>query len=533
MSTATTSQSARSPGISGQSSDPSHAEIAEFCAQFVDDPLGWLWAAYPWGEEGPLEEDQPYTWQQDMAGEMGHELSKPDSQRLSVFRQARKSGHDTGKSTYIGQVPVGWGLATMAGSKVLVTAVTDAQLVTRTAPEAHKWLAMCPAMRSVFKAQQTTITSKDPKYPDWKATFLPNSEDNPTAFQGWHNRRNRLVVAIDEASGVPRNIFKGIDESMLDKETQVIVIVTGNPNFNEGYFYDIFGRFRQYWFVGTLDSRDIPSANMTEINRLMDIYGEDGDTFRTRVKGEFPVHSSIEFISPALLLKCQEREAVSHPSDPLIVGIDVASSGINRTIVAHRKGWDCRTLKPKKMDYTIDMQKLAFQLADYFELLARETGHPPDAVFVDIGNIGSELVNQMHRLGVNVTGVQFGGEATEDARFANKRAEMIYNLREAMMLGIAFDADDDEMEVEFCRVKGDTTLKGQIILQSKKTMDTPMDLLDAYALTYAAPVTCHRAGHLNRFELMKQSAEQAHQDTHRGKKQVPGDFESLYGGRDR
>lgn len=66
--------------------------IIEFLAEFTHDPVGFVWAAYPWGE-GELEGQEPQKWQLEELGYIRDGLKTPNQ----VIQEVVASGHGIGK----------------------------------------------------------------------------------------------------------------------------------------------------------------------------------------------------------------------------------------------------------------------------------------------------------------------------------------------------------------------------------------------------------------------------------------------------
>ena len=62
-------------------------ELAEFVSGFYSDPLGFVLAAYPWGEPGPLERyDGPDEWQREHLTAIGLEVAEREITREELGR---------------------------------------------------------------------------------------------------------------------------------------------------------------------------------------------------------------------------------------------------------------------------------------------------------------------------------------------------------------------------------------------------------------------------------------------------------------
>ena len=66
----------------------------------------------------------------------------------------------------------------------------------------------------------------------------------------------------------------------------------------------------------------------------------------TRVRGEFPTASALQFIPTDLVEDAMTREIVRQPNDPLILGVDVARFGDDCSVLYARRGLDARSILP-------------------------------------------------------------------------------------------------------------------------------------------------------------------------------------------
>jgi len=131
------------------------------------------------------------------------------------------------------------------------------------------------------------------------------------------------------------------------------------------------------------------------------------------------------------------------------------------------------------------------RLADLVAVEIRN--HQPDAVFIDAGQ-GQGVIDRLRQLGHPVMEVPFGGRALNNGRFANRRAEMWYAVRDWLMAGgcLCRQGDWNRLRSELCAPSYSFDAAGRIVLESKdairERLGTSPDLADALALTFAAPV---------------------------------------------
>src|SRR5947209_8274196 len=115
------------------------AQLAEVISSFAVDPLGYSIFAFPWNTPGTALDGHvgPRRWQREVMREIGDHLSDPAT-RFQPLRLAVASGHGAGKSAAIAMI-ANWALDTCPDCRVVITANTEGQLLTKTVPELIKW----------------------------------------------------------------------------------------------------------------------------------------------------------------------------------------------------------------------------------------------------------------------------------------------------------------------------------------------------------------------------------------------------------
>lgn len=466
-------------------------QLVDDMDSFRHDPLGYALYAFPWGEGSLSAVDGPRAWQREVMDAIGAHLRNPET-RHQPCRIARASGHGIGKSALISMI-VKWALDTFDDTKVMITANTESQLLTKTSPEIQKWSNLS-VTADWFKPTATALISTVPGHAaNWRADLNTWSATNTEAFAGLHNEGKRLVLIFDEASGIHAKVWEVALGALTDANTEIIFLAFGNPTLNTGAFREIFGRHRSLWNTKQIDSRTVEGTNKKYLDELVSTYGIDSDIVRVRVLGQFPSASSMQFIGQDSVDAARERE-LGHTlgSDPVIFGVDCARFGDDHSTLAIRCGRDARS-RPWKRWHHQDAMTLAGDIA-------LEASHwKPDAIFVDAGNIGAAVVDRLRQLGVeNVFEVWFGSTRVREAnwqgstriRVANKRAEMWTNMRHWLEGGCIPDEQviaDDLVGPEY-GFNGDQA----VMLEKKEHMKArglaSPDDGDALACTFAEPV---------------------------------------------
>lgn len=464
-------------------------QLTQDISQYQDDPLGFVLYSFTW-ETGELENSPgPRKWQKEILAEVGRQLKKSKIVRIAIA-----SGHGIGKTCLTAMIQL-WALSTMVGTKGQCTANTGQQLKTKTWAELSKWHRLC-INKDWFEVTATSIFSSQEKYKlEWRSDQAIWRENRTEAFAGFHNYDKRILIILDEASGIPQPIWDTVEGFFLDKDTEIICLAFGNPLQNSGGFYEIFkeeeNRLAEglppIWKTYHIDSREVEGVNLSETQKMIDLHGEDSDYVKTRVRGLFPNASSVQFIPSELCMEARKRKPTATAYDPLVCGIDFAMSGNANCVFYFRRGLDGKSIPPE----IIPGKEIhdATRLAEIScEILAKRK---PDMVFGDKGAMGGPVMDIIRRMGFNIIPINFGGEPLDKSRYYNKSAEMAMLKKQWLMDGGAI-WDDPRIQDDMTQREYGTTLKGQLKLETKDEMksrglDSP-DIDDALNLTFAFPV---------------------------------------------
>jgi hypothetical protein len=409
------------------------------------------------------------------------------------LRIARASGHGIGKSALIGML-VKWALDTCPDTRVIVTANTEAQLRTKTAPELGKWSRL--SLTSAWFRQSATamIATMPGREKSWRCDLVTWSESNTEAFAGLHNQGKRIVLVFDEASGIADKVWEVALGALTDADTEIIWLAFGNPTHADGAFRECFGRYRALWHTAQIDARDVEGTNKAYLGELVRTFGEDSDIARVRVRGLFPSASAMQFIGQRDIDAALSRETPAVAgSEPVVFGVDCARYGDDESVLAIRCGSDARSRAWQAWRAT-DAMHLAGDIA-----IAVQRWQP-DAIMVDAGNIGAAIVDRLRQLvgDVPVIEVWFGGQG-RDAELepgvavhtANKRAEIWTRMRAWLRHGALPDVArlrDDLTGPTYGFAADDTRVRLERKVEMKRRGLPSPDWADALACTFAETV---------------------------------------------
>ena len=215
-----------------------------------------------------------------------------------------------------------------------------------------------------------------------------------------------------------------------------------------------------------------------------------------------PRIGDLQFMPTDLVEAAMERETPAHdPSDPLVIGVDVARHGSNETVIYPRIGYDARSFAPKPGNGRyrgLDIHQTTGRVIEVVRAF-RATGKEVDALFVDEGGVGAGVLDNLRHLGYPVHGVQFGGRCIDARTYRFKVDEMWGRMREAMprfVLPGKTDPSGLDLKTQLTqREFGYTRVGDKINLESKDDMQERLggeavapDIADALACTFAMDV---------------------------------------------
>lgn len=459
-------------------------------ADLYADPHGFVLAAFPWGEPGPLKDHEgPDKWQAELLERIGKQVRAhgfDGKHPVPPIRAAISSGHGIGKSVMAAWL-VCWIMSTRPHAQGTVTANTYTQLDTKTWAAVKRWMGLC-ITRDWFEAGDKRLYHKAHK-DSWFCAPQSSKEENSEAFAGQHAADSTSFYIFDEDSGIPDKVHEVAEGGLTDGEPMIFLF--GNCTRTTGHFHRAcFGAQRGLWQPTVVDSRSSRFTNKEQIEEWIQTYGEDSDFVRVRVKGIPPRASDAQFIDQERVLLAQKRQVAVLPDEPLVVGVDMAWGGDDDNVIRFRRGLDARTIPPIRVrgELTRDPQVMVTRLAD---VLSRDWGgQMVHTLFLDSAGIAGPVGARLRALGFkNVQEVNFGADSPDD-KCRYMRDYMWARMKDWLLVG-AIDADE-QLEADLTGPGTRPDLRQRVWLESKEDMkkrgvDSPDDG-DALALTFAAPI---------------------------------------------
>jgi len=445
--------------------------LTQDMARFYDDPVGFVYYAFNWGQGELAESEGPDTWQIELLESIGSKLrADPDCN----IREATASGHGIGKTAVTAWLCL-WAMSTRPHLSGVATANTMSQLSTKTWRELALWYKRA-VNRHWFKWSATKFWHvKEPE--TWYMSAEPNTEHNSEAFAGRHSKYKLII--FDEASAIPDAIWSVTEGAMTDPRS--IWCVFGNPTRADGRFRACFESDSKRWTSRHVDSRTAKMTNKAELNEWIAAYGLDSDFVRIRILGQFPRFGAMQFISTADVERAMLTEL---PIEawlmlPTVIGVDVARYGDDVSAIAIRQG---RKLHEIRRFRELNTMQLAAEVVDAMKKYA-----PVAAVFVDGVGVGAGVVDRLQMLGHPVIEVNGGATAFDDTTFYNHTAEMWSRMRD--WIKGADIPNDPDIRIQLISREYYHDDKERIRLERKKDLkkrgQASPDLADALAHTFA------------------------------------------------
>jgi hypothetical protein len=463
--------------VAGRAVNPER-ELERRIADYFYDPLGFVYFAFDWDSPPLSETGGPDEWQIDVLNLIGQQLKHEDANDQMPVKISVSSGHGIGKSAEMCWIILWW-MSTRPKSPIVVTANTGDQLEQKTWRELAVWHERA-INAHWFEHTATAFYAKEDKK-RWRANATVWNEDRPAAFAGTHDRSGAGVLYLfDEASEIPPSIFETSEGAMTDPGA--LWVIFGNPTSPTGPFVDTFKKDSP-WLSRKIDSRTCRLPNKKLLEQWEKLHGEDSDFFRVRVRGEFPRQSAQNFIGVQMVddAMARTREECSDEG-PAIMGVDIARAGQNMNCAVLRKGRQVKEIRRWSAPDTTQT----------VEMIARlEAEWRPDAVVVDGAGVGGPVIDRLrHERNFKVIEEQGGRMADDKEKFANRKSELWYRMKEFLVYGML--PPDEGLKRELISVTYDHNAKDQLVIASKKEtvkkMRASPDAADALSLTFGPKV---------------------------------------------
>ena len=307
-----------------------------------------------------------------------------------------------------------------------------------------------------------------------------NEEEQKATLSGNH-AENMLIIG-DEASGIPDKVFEPLEDTLTQANNWCILIF--NPHRRAGFAIDTQynDRISKQWCQLQWNAEESDMVDKEHIQNMIERFGKDSDQYRVGVLGLPPLGGDGVLIPWEWAYDATMREIDDDKTMPVILGVDVARHGNDKTVVCARRGM-------KVLDFH------TFSGLDTVEVAQKVLGYYYDynakAVFVDGIGVGAGVYDQLRQFINTAYNVEVSRKASNEEKFVGLRDELWWRLRERFEAGtIALPKNCPDLVEELTCVKYDTeSSRGKIKVESKKEIKKKLggrstDYADALALTF-------------------------------------------------
>lgn len=318
---------------------------------------------------------------------------------------------------------------------------------------------------------------------------------DPAAFQGIHARY--VLVIIDEACGVPKEIWDAVDSIATNADARILAI--GNPDDPSSHFATVC-KPGSGWNVIHLDGLESPNFTGEPVPADLSVmllskewvedkkarWGEGSSLYVAKVRGVFPEDAEDGVVPLSWVRRCQGKEANPQEGELVQLGVDVGAGG-DFTSIREVRG---RRAGRVWRDHSRDPQEVVGKII----LAIHETG----ATVVKIDSIGigwgiMGWLDDKRGQGVHnarVVGVNVGEVSTDPSRFPRLRDQIWWEIGRELSETGGWDLSelDDDTVAQLIAPKYGIDTSGRVKVERKietrERLGRSPDDADALLLAY-------------------------------------------------
>lgn len=330
--------------------DPARAQLQTFLGDFAAHYFPRLHASFGVTFPSPQYRNDPVRFCREI---LGVEPWSAQTLLLEAVRDndrvACKSGHKIGKSRAAAIVAF-WFFCSFPNARVVMSSTTARQvdaILWREVRMVHRESGRCldckaqllenPNARipkpcahsSLIEGELAERAASGLKTDDFREIvgFTAKQAEAVAGISGAH-----VLYIVDEASGVPREIFEAIEGNRAGNAK---LLLLGNPTKNEGEFFDAFNGKSQFYVGLTVSSESTPNALSGQdiipglagkrwIDEKKEEWGENSPQYLIRVKGEFALNEGGKIFSVHTIVQSEQRWEDTPAEGRLYIGLDPA-----------------------------------------------------------------------------------------------------------------------------------------------------------------------------------------------------------------
>jgi hypothetical protein len=211
----------------------------------------------------------------------------------------------------------------------------------------------------------------------------------------------------------------------------------------------------------------------------------------------FQVSGLDPYIKPELVVAARKAEA--EPHGPLLLGVDPARFGDDRTSICLRQGRKVHWIKSHSKKSTMEVAGIVYQIIK---------AEKPKQVAIDVGGLGAGVYDRLVELvdssTTDLVQVNSSNSPLDEKKYTNKRAEMWGEMREWLDKQPASIPDSDELQADLTQIRYSYDSNNALKMEKKEDMKKrgfrSPDMADALGLTFARPVSVMNFGPIDQVQ---------------------------------
>lgn len=318
-----------------------------------------------------------------------------------------------------------------------------------------------------------------------EVAFWPNAEEHAAGVLQTVSSADGTEVILESTANGIGNFFHTQWQLAERGESDFIAV------FVPWYWQEEYRRPVPADFSATTEEIEYQEAYGLATEQIVWRRAKIAELGESKFRQEYPANATEAFqtsgedslIKPELILRARKGQA--QDSGPLLVGVDPARFGDDRTSIIRRKTRRAFGLESFKGKDTMEVAGMVAKII---------RDEAPARVFVDVGGLGAGVVDRLRELGFGdkVEAVNFGSKPMDPDKYRNKRAEC-WDLMRAWLAEEPVSIPDlDSLHADLIAPGYKYDSNSRLQLEDKDSIKkrglASPDEADALALTFAAPI---------------------------------------------
>ena len=286
------------------------------------------------------------------------------------------------------------------------------------------------------------------------------SATDPGRAEGWHaedHEYHPLLMVVDEAKTVADPLFEAISRCQPTR-----LLIASSPGGTSGAFYRAFTKEANMWQKHAVTAFDCPHITQTQIDEVIQRYGEKHPLTRSMIYGEF-VDIGLEslVINLTQLQNCHNTPPRFRPG-VRIAGVDFAAGGDQNVI--------CISDGNKILPMIAWREKDTMAAVGRFIVEFKKAGLEANNIYADASGMGMVMCDALAESGWVVNRVNFGATAYDNNAYTNRSAEMWYGMAKKIEDAEIILPEDEDLTAQLTCRRTITNSKGKLGVESKDSM---------------------------------------------------------------